>query len=458
MISEVVMPQMGADMKEGTVLRWLKNEGQEVARGEIIAEIETDKANIEIEAFDAGVFRKVLVPEGDTVEVGTVIAVIAAPEDDISQYAAGAGTKAASPSSSSAPAETPSSRAEPTPSAPAPSPAPSFGAPEPPPAVPASGTRAEPSPAAPSHDSRLRASPVARRLAKEAGIDISRITGTGPDGRIVRRDVEVAAQRPQAVAPSVTTAPPAQAPRAAPPAAAPSGPGMPAPGSVIDVPLNRIRQTIARRMAQSKREAPHYYLTVEVDMTEAVRMRAQINEAIGEGGRVSINDLLVLACTRALQRHPRFNSWWMEDHVQMHGRINIGIAIALDDGLIAPAVLDCQAKTLTQIAHDARSLAERARSGAALTAEEYSAGTFTVSNLGAYGVDTLVAIINPPQTAILGVGRVAERAVVQKGEIAVRSMMTLALSADHRATDGAEGARFLQTLKQLLEAPALIFV
>ncbi|HXH22237.1 MAG TPA: dihydrolipoamide acetyltransferase family protein, partial [Dehalococcoidia bacterium] len=215
---------------------------------------------------------------------------------------------------------------------------------------------------------------------------------------------------------------------------------------------------IARRMSQSKREAPHYYLTLDVDMTEALRMRAQINEGLGESGRVSVNDLLIIACTRALQQHPNFNSWWVEDHLQVHGRINIGIAIALEDGLIAPAVLDCQAKPLTQISREARDLAERARSGGALSPEEYTAGTFTITNLGAFGVDSLIGIINPPQTAILGVGRVQERPVVKDGQVVVRSMMTLALSADHRATDGAEGARFLATLKDLLEKPALMFV
>jgi pyruvate dehydrogenase E2 component (dihydrolipoamide acetyltransferase) len=233
---------------------------------------------------------------------------------------------------------------------------------------------------------------------------------------------------------------------------------LPAPGTVADVPLSRMRRTIASRMAQSKREAPHYYLTVDADMTEAARMRAQINDALGESGRVSINDLLILASTRTLQRHPHFNSWWVDEHLQVHGRVNIGIAIALDDGLIAPAVLDCQSKALSQIAREARDLAERARSGGALTPEEYTAGTFTITNLGAFGVDSLIGIINPPQTAILGVGRVQERPSVLDGQVVIRSMMTIALSADHRATDGAEGARFLQTLKEVLEKPALMFV
>jgi pyruvate dehydrogenase E2 component (dihydrolipoyllysine-residue acetyltransferase) len=445
MISEVVMPQMGADMKEGTVLRWLKSEGDEVQRGEAIAEIETDKANIEIEAFDAGTFRKVLVPEGETVEVGTVIAVIAAPADDISAYESGQRRTTSDGAAAGAPA----------------TPAPPPAAVEPPERSPVAATpppgrgqaaqRAAAAPLGAPHIERPRASPVARRVAQEMAVDLATVTGTGPDGRIVRRDVEEAAKRgPAAAAP-----PPA---RTAP--AALTGPSipLPAPGTVTDVPLSRMRQTIARRMAQSKREAPHYYLTVDVDMTEAVRIRAQINEALGETGRVSINDLLILASVRALQRHPRFNSWWLEDHLQVHGRINVGIAVALDDGLIAPAVLDCQAKTLSQISREARDVAERARSGAALSPEEYTAGTFTITNLGAFGVDSLIGIINPPQTAILGVGRVQDRPAVHDGQIVVRSMMTLALSADHRATDGAEGARFLQTLKDMLEKPAIMFV
>jgi pyruvate dehydrogenase E2 component (dihydrolipoamide acetyltransferase) len=452
MISEVVMPQMGADMKEGTVLRWLKSEGEHVERGEIIAEIETDKANIEIEAFDSGVFRKVLVPEGETIPVGTIIAVIGAPEDDISPYLSGERRTTA------AGAVAPQGQAP----QPAPQPSPE-AAPAPPPraAVRAAGppAQAEAAPLAGPAEAagRVRASPVARRLAQELGVDLATVRGTGPDGRIVRRDVEEAARRGAAPAPAPAQAP-APPPQAEAPAAARPAVALPAAGAVSDVPLTRMRQTIARRMAQSKREAPHYYLTVDADMTEALRMRSQVNEALGETGRVSINDLIVLAVTRALQAHPKFNSWWVEDHLQVHGRINIGIAIALDDGLIAPAVLDCQAKPLSQIAREARDLAQRARSGGALSPEEYTAATFTITNLGAFGIDALIGIINPPQTAILGVGRVEDRAVVRGGEVVARSMMTLALSADHRATDGAEGARFLQTLKDMLEKPALMFL
>ncbi len=425
MISEVVMPQMGADMKEGTVLRWMKHEGDPVERGEVIAEIETDKANIEIEAYDSGVFRKVLVPEGQTIPVGTVIAVIGAPGDDISAYTNGA--TARQPAASPAP-----------PAIPSPPRAPEA-------AAQASAPSTQPVPAAPAPpapaEGPVRASPVARRLAQELGVDLTGIRGTGPEGRIVRRDVEAAASAKPAPAPAATA----------------ERPAAPAAGETRAEPLSRMRQAIARNMQRSKREAPHYYLTLDVDMTEALRLRQDINAAIGEGGRVSINDLIVLATTKALQKHPRFNAWWVDDQLQVHGAINMGVAIALEEGLIAPAVLDCGSKTLSQISREARDLADRARNGA-LRPEEFNGPTFTVTNLGAYGVDSLIGIINPPQVAILGVGAVREQPAVRGGQVVARSMMTVALSADHRATDGAEGARFLQSLSQYLESPTLMLV
>jgi len=216
-----------------------------------------------------------------------------------------------------------------------------------------------------------------------------------------------------------------------------------------------MREAIARRMQQSKQTAPHYYLTDAVDMTEAMGTRAQINEALGDAGRVSVNDVILLATARALLKHPRFNAYWLEDHLQLHSQVNIGIAVALDDGLVVPALIDCAHKGLEQIASEARDLAERARGGS-LSPEEYSAATFTVSNLGAFGVDVLVPIINPPQVAILGVGAVREQPAVRDGQVVARQMMAVVLAGDHRATDGAEGARFLATLRQYLEVPALL--
>ncbi len=439
MISEVVMPQMGADMEEGTIVRWLKKEGEPVERGEIIAEIETDKANVEIEAFESGVFRKVLAGEGDTVSVGTIIAVIASPEEDVSQYEKGAVAAApAQPAKKEAPAAADAPEAaEAEPPAP-PAKKETRATAEAPEAAETKPPAAASRPAAPT-DGRVRASPVARKLAQERGIDLTQVRGTGPDGRIVRRDVEAAIESTAGAA----------APAPAPAAAA----GAPAETVV----MSRMRQTIARRMAQSKREAPHYYITADIDMRDAERLRHQLNDAYGDDLHVSVNDLIVKASAMALARHPIFNTWFVDGEIRQHRPINVCIAIALDDGLIAPAILDCGNKALAEIAQASRSLAERARSGA-LKAEEYSGGTFTISNLGMYGVETLIAIIQPPQTAILGVGAVRPAPVVRENQVAVSELMKAALSADHRVTDGAQGAQFLNEVRRLLENPATLLV
>jgi pyruvate dehydrogenase E2 component (dihydrolipoamide acetyltransferase) len=438
MISEVVMPQMGADMTEGTIVRWLKNEGDAVERGEIIAEIETDKANVEIEAFESGVFRKVLAQEGDVIEVGKPIAVIASSDEDLSQYEG----STASATTAAAPAPTEPVTAKPKqeePSAAAPPSAPD----KPPAAKPKQDEPAAATPAAaPTRaDARVRASPIARSMAQEKGIDLTQVRGTGPDGRIVRRDVEAALAGAGAGA--------APAPSAA--AAAPP------PGGTTVIAQSRMRQTIARRMSQSKREAPHYYITVDVDMTEAEHERHEINDAYKRELHISVNDMIVKASALALAKHPVFNSWYVNDQVQQHAAFNVCIAIALDDGLIAPAILDCGNKSLQEIAVASKSLVERAKSGA-LKPEEYSGGTFTISNLGPYDIETLIAIIQPPQTAILGVGSVREAPVVRDGHVAVGSVMKVALSADHRVTDGAQGARFLGEVRHLLEHPALLLI
>ena len=407
MISEVVMPQMGADMEEGTIVRWLKSEGDEVERGEIIAEIETDKANVEIEAFESGVFRRTLAEEGDTVEVGTVIAIIASADEDVSDY---------KPSGEGKPPATgegkPAATGEGTP--------------------PAQAAEPPAAPAAPS--SRAKASPVARKLAEERGIDLASITGTGPDGRIVKRDIEAAGSAPAAPERSAAERAPATA--------------------TGDKPVaSKMRQAIARRMSQSKREAPHYYITIDVDMTNAEETRHQVNDARVAGLRLITNDLVVKATAMALERHPEFNAWYVDGEVQRHDAINISIAIALDEGLIAPAILDCANKRLADISAATRSLAERTKDGA-LTADEYTAGTFTISNLGLFDIEMLIAIIQPPQTAILGVGAVREVPVVRDGHVEPGKLMKIALSADHRVTDGAQGARFVKEIRRLLEEPA----
>jgi pyruvate dehydrogenase E2 component (dihydrolipoyllysine-residue acetyltransferase) len=444
MISEVVMPQMGADMKEGTILKWIKNEGDQVARGEIIAEIETDKANVEIEAFDGGVFRKAVHQEGEVVPVGTIIAVIAGPEDDISQYTSAA-PPAAEPASPQTGAATETQAA-----APSSAPEPSTPVSQPPQAPARSALASAPAIAAPPSDGRMRASPVARRLAEEMGVDLATVKGSGPDGRILRRDVETA---PRATAPAAA---PAGAPVAAP--AAPIFRPAPLGEDVVeDVPLNRIRQAVARRTQESKQQAPHYYLGAEVDMTEAAALRVSLNKSLGDEGRLTLNDIIILATAKALVQHPKFNAFWVQDHVQRHSRVNIGIAVAMEDGLVAPAIIDVANKGLLQISREARDVASRARSGN-LTPDEYTAGTFNISNIGGYGIEEIIAIITPPQVGVLSVGIAKEKPVVRDGEIVVRNVMMAYLAADHRATDGADGARFLATVRQYLENPGMLLL
>ncbi|MCZ2111398.1 MAG: 2-oxo acid dehydrogenase subunit E2 [Dehalococcoidia bacterium] len=428
MAIEVTMPQMGADMTEGTLVRWLKQVGDHVERGDILAEIETDKATVELEAYEAGELLTQAVGEGEIVPVGQVIALIGEANEAVAEV------------QRMPPAATPARRVvEGTPATAASTTAPAATTAAPGPATSPGGDGATP-----AGEERLRISPVARRIALEAGVDVRNLQGSGPDGRILRRDVEQAMARQ--AAPAAATAPAASAPAPARPQPAPA----PAPGGTL--PLTKMRQAIARRMTQSKQAQPHYYLTLDIDMTEAMAFRKQLNDSATEAQRVSINDLVVKACATALQRHPKFNAEYSEHGLVMHERINIDIGIALDEGLIAPAVLDCGAKSLGRIAEESKDLIERAKNGR-LTAEEYSDGTFTITNLGAFGVETLIGIINPPQAAILGVGSVMPRPAVRDGEVVVRQVMKVALSADHRVTDGAEGARFIKEIQALLESP-----
>ena len=430
MAFEVTMPQMGADMTEGTIVKWFKQVGEAVTRGEVLAEIETDKANIEIEAFESGTLIKLVAEEGEVVPVGEVIALLGA-EDE------------AAPDVERKPPAQPDKR-DIEPEVKAASQAPAH--------APAASTvrepEAEPAPAR-SENGRVRISPVARRIAEEAGFDFAGVKGTGPDGRILRKDVEtaIASGGPKtAPRPEESPAPPTRREDAARPATA---------GAAAPQGLSKMRQAIARRMTQSKTTAPHYYLTLDIDMTAALEFRSQINANATDEQRVSINDLIVKACAIALERQPKFNAEFQDTGLEMHERINVCIGVALDDGLIAPAVLDCQAKSLGRIAIETKDLVERAKGGS-LKADEYSEGTFTITNLGAYGVETLIGIINPPQAAILGVGSVMAQPVARDNQVVIRQVMKVALSADHRVTDGAEGARFIKEIQQLLEAPAAL--
>ena len=436
MAYEVTMPQMGADMTEGTLVRWLKKVGDRVEKGEVIAEIETDKANVELEAFHSGTVLALIAEEGQVVPVGEVIAYLGEPGEEVPTGKAP--SVAAAPSRRRAPST--DGGAAPAAGAPAAEAAA--------PSAPAAGAMEAPSAAG----ERLRVSPVARRLAEEAGIDLSTLRGTGPGGRIVRRDVEEAIRARQA-APPPTAPAPTPAAAGAPPTATPAAEAVPTPAGARTEPLTRIRQAIARRMTQSKREQPHYYLTLDIDMTEALAFREALNATVPQDQRVTINDLIVKACAIALQRHPKFTASYSEEGLRYPSQINIDLGIALEEGLIAASLLDVGNKTLGRIAAESKALIERARGGR-LRAEEYGSGCFTVTNLGAYGVETLIGIINPPQAAILGVGSVMPKPVVRDGQVVVRQIMKVALSADHRVTDGAEGARFLKEIQYLLENPA----
>ena len=400
MATNVVMPQMGYDMREGTVVRWYKQEGDTVDRGEVIADIETDKATVEFEAYTGGVLGRIVAAAGIAVPVGELIAIITEPGEAVPEIAA--------------------------PAAPAPAAAPP---PEPAPA---------PAASVPSANGEVRASPIARRLARERGIDLALVTGTGPNGRITERDVE--SYQPPAAAP-------APAP-AAEPAAAPAD---------SRIELSRMRQTIARVTSDSKSTAPHFYVTAEIDMGQAMQLRRDVNDAADPENRVSVNDLMVKACALALANHPKFNSFYRGDHLEVHGAMNIGIAIALESGLILPGVSNCESKSLLQIAAATKDLIARANSGT-LRNDEYSSTTFSISNMGMFDVESFTAIIYPPHAAILAVGSVKEQPVVRDGQLAVGQMMKATLSTDHRVADGAEAAQFLMEIKRVLESPVSLLL
>lgn len=410
------MPKLGFDMKEGTLIEWTKKEGDAVAEDEVIAIIETDKASVEVPSFKAGVLRKLLVPAGSIVPIGDPIAVLGSADEPIDLVKLGVKAPApaalppvAAPSAeSSAPAV---AAAAPAPAAPAPS-----GAPAP-------------------------ASPVARRMADELGIDLRQVRGSGPGGRIIKRDIEEALKaREAAAAPAVT--PPIPIPAYEPVMQ----------GHTVEL-LTGMRQTIARRMVESKTQAPHFYITMDVDMGPAMALREQLNALLPEGEKISVNDLIIKASALALKRYPHLNGSFADHEIHLHEEINIGVAVAREAGLVTAIVRNADQKSLAQIAREAREVIARAREGR-MRAEDMVGGTFTISNLGMFGVDEFIAIINPPQAAILAVGAVQRVPVVDaQGQLAVGTRMKITLSADHRVTDGAEAARFLQELRGALEQP-----
>jgi len=458
-------------MEEGTVLRWLKQVGDDVAVGDELVEIETDKANMVYESDGAGTLTEIVAQEGETLPIGEVIARLGEPGEAKAAGDGGAAKTAPAPEEDERQAAEQAAAAPEEPAAQPAAGAPAAGVPQ------ADRLAAEPTPAAtPEADGsrdgaeaeRLRASPIARRIAGQRGIDLRSLSGSGPGGRIVKADVERALESGAAAAgpgaaPAGPTAPaPPGAPAAAP--AAPAAPTAPtagarekpetAKGSTEAIELTKLQQTIARRMAESKATAPHFYLDAEIDMTAAVEARAGLKEIAGEDEVVpSINDMIVKACALALREHPRANGAYRDGRFEHYSRINVGIAVAARGALVVPTVFDADRKGLRQIAAEVRSMAARVREGT-ITPPELSGGTFTVSNLGMYGISNFQAVINPPQAAILAVGEVKAKPVVaEDGSFVARQMMGVNLACDHRILYGADGALFLARVRDLLKRP-----
>jgi len=458
MATKVTMEALSPTMEEGRLVKWTKNEGDQVKSGDVLAEVETDKAVMELVARGDGVLRKRLANEGDASPIGTLLAVIAAPDENIDSIVGSAVQAAAS----AAPAATATQSAPPAPSAtPAPSPAqsqtaastpppqkaaapPSVAPPRPaaprppaPPAAPRGNGSAQPAaPSAPG--GRQRSSPLARRLANEKGIQLGAVQGTGPGGRIVKRDIENAKAAGAAAGRS------AAADRLA------------TEGDFKDVPLTQIRKTIARRLAESNGPVPTFFLTAEYDATRGAELRTQLLE-MGEQYKVSFNDIVIKAVALSLAEHPEVNAHWLGDKIRHFNRIHVAMAVAVEDGLITPVLFDADRMTLWEISEKARELAKKARERR-LMPEEYTGATFTVSNLGMFGIDQFTAIINPPEAGILAIGGVEEKPVVIEGQLEVRQRMRVTMSCDHRAVDGATGAKFLQTLKRYFENPLSLII
>ena len=414
MPSQVIMPKLSDAMTEGRVIQWLKKEGDRVQGGDVVASIETDKAEIELEAFGSGVLRKILVGDGQTVPVGQLIGVIAEPDEDISAL------ERTAPAALVAGAQA------------APKAEPKLAAPSPAETATAAG------PTAPGAETGwVPASPIARRMAREAGIDLAHVKGSGPGGRILERDVEayVATQAQRRGGAEV-----------------PVG-----EREFEDKELSTIRKTIAARMTQSKAPIPHFTVTVEVDMGAAWELRKSLNAIEAQSEKLSLNDIIIKATALALQRHPAINATYLNGQVRLFKRVHMGVAVALEDGLIVPVIRECDRKSLGEIAREARGLIERARSKK-LRPEEYSGGTFALSNLGMYDVVEFTAVIDPAHGAILAVGAIEDKPVVMNGQVTVRQRMRLTGAFDHRIIDGAMGAKFLQELKKILENPVQLLL
>ncbi len=423
------MAQLSPTMEEGKLIEWKVAEGDAVAQGDVVAEIETDKANMDVEALGGGVLRKIVVQAGATVPVGALIGVIAEPDEAIDDLLA-----EAEAAGGDGPAEDPAEEPAATAVAPV--------------EVAADPAGAAPGGAAAVAGGRIKASPVARRMAAESGIALAGLTGSGPGGRIVKADVEAALA---GGAPGVAPVP---VPAPAPPPAAPVPPTpAPLPPGLEDrvEEASQMRKAIARRLGQSIGPVPHFFLTTEVDMGRALELRADLNTRFADG-KIGVTDLLLKATAEALNRHPAVNASWEDTAIRYHGAVHLGIAVALDEGLITPVLRDAGRKGLRQISVEARDLIARARARK-LAPEEYQGGTFSVSNLGMFEIDQFTAIINPPEAGILAIGQTVEKPVAVDGQVVVRKRMRVTMSCDHRVIDGATGAAFLGAFKAMLENP-----
>jgi pyruvate dehydrogenase E2 component (dihydrolipoamide acetyltransferase) len=447
----ILMPALSPTMEKGNLAKWLKKEGDQVKSGDVIAEIETDKATMEVEAVDEGTIAKILVPEGtQDVAVNDVIAVMAGDGEDVKAASAGAGAGAAKPAPKPQEAAPPKAAAAPA-QAPAPKPAPA-------PAAAPAPQAASPAPQTNGHG-RIFSSPLARRLAKEAGIELGRIMGSGPHGRVIARDVDEAKSGKGLKAPGAAPAAPALAPSMSDKQIL----ALFEPGSYEIVPHDGMRRTIAQRLTASVQTVPHFYLTIDCDIGKLLAAREEINQAAPTDKekkllyKLSVNDFVIKAMAIALQRIPNCNVSWTEGGMLKHKHSDIGVAVAMPGGLITPIIRKAETKSLSMISGEMKDFAARARARK-LKPEEYQGGTTAVSNLGMYGIKDFTAVINPPHATILAVGTSEERAVVRSGKIEIASIMSVTLSCDHRAVDGALGAELIGAFKMLIENPVMMMV
>ncbi len=409
MATKMLMPKLSDTMDEGVILKWRKKEGESIKQGDILADIQSDKADMEQEAYDSGVILKLFAKEGEGVKVGAPLVIIGKAGEDISAML-----------TDTAPA--------PTAAAPKQEAAPAVASPVVAPV--ASPVTALSAPTVTSGDTRIKVSPLAKKIAQEKNIDLRSIAGSGPFGRIVKADVE--SKSGSSLARKVL-----------------------APLQTKEIPNSMMRKTIAKRLLESKTTVPHFYLTIEMNMKRAIDFRASLNEITGT--KISYNDIVMKAVALALRENPKANSSFYPDKIIQHGRIDVSVAVAVDEGLITPVIRNTDQKTLTEISSETKELAKRAREGK-LKPEEFTNGTFTVSNLGMYDIENFAAIINPPEGAILAVGAIVEKPVVENGQIVVGHTMKVTLSCDHRVVDGAIGAQFLQSFKRIMENPLTLVI